>query len=399
MDGTSVAFPGGDVTTYSDAGVATGTAVVRHGLNICFVDTHVDALPDNVSTNPLDDTSEIAQSFYMAAGYGWVNNPAAGVVTPTNFTAANDAALTGSFTIGGSTTWQPIWAAAEAGWSYEGGCAPDLSVLSGSSTYKNTDPQTGSTYDIGAESNDNLASGKDSSSGTVVCSDAVGIIVSKTSKLPTNAVTRSQIAALLGVNAGTWTGTAVTTYQNHPVDVYCRDMNSGTRSFIEKTLLGATWTPYGSNPSGVYPDGTMSGYGSIIGTASGATIIPVTSSQQMIQDVGNDPYGVGYASGSEIDPDLVQVLPLNVGGVIQTWNRKAIESTTTTSADFCSANHWALQRGMSCILNNASNQAASDFFTYVTSTFEGSLIFKSSFFAPHAAGSYPATATYTTAGF
>ncbi len=374
MDGTSVPFPGGLTTVYvNPPATSAGLAAVRHGINLCFVDTHVESLADNTSTNTTDDTGEIAKAFYMATGFGWINNAGAGVATPvttTEYNAATDAAYVGSFTIAGSTTWQPIWAAAVAGWSFKGGCAPDLTGLAGSGTW--------ATGDIGGRSDATLT--------TILATDALGVIISKATKLPTTAATKAQIAAWL-------TGTQ-NSYNGHAINIYTRDMNSGTRKWIETTILGVTSTNF---IAGAY----FTGGGTVIGTGAGANLIPVNSSTEMIQKVGNDPYGVGYASGSEVDPDMVQVLPLNMGnGVTQTWSRKAIESpaTATTILD---GSHWSWVRGMSCQLSptnagaTASSTAASaDFFKYITGSFKNSLILKSAFFAPQAAAAYPNATTF-----
>jgi hypothetical protein len=124
--------------------------------------------------------------------------------------------------------------------------------------------------------------------------------------------------------------------------------------------------------------------------------------------VGNDPYGIGFASSADIDPNQVAVVSLNVNGVTQTWSRKSVlNSTTATGA--LGANAWALVRGISVVStpNTAawgtwsgptpgSTQAATDFLAYLAGTFKGSTILNTAYFpALGAIADYPVGANST----
>ena len=128
----------------------------------------------------------------------------------------------------------------------------------------------------------------------------------------------------------------------------------------------------------------------------------------MIGKVANDPYGIGFASGAEMDPNVVQPVQLNVNGIVQNWSRKAITNSINTTTCLASGG-WALIRGFSVVAtpNTAatstwtgpevanSTAASTDFLVYLNGAFKNSLIMNSAFYPPLAsAATYPSATTY-----
>ncbi len=347
VDGTSQKFPNCSVLNWAGQ---TGTSIEkRHSLCLSCADGHAESIGAKVSMDSQDNTSPVGRGFYLAAGFGWVNNAGAGVFKPATTPTS------GAFAITGSTTCQPIINSAVAGWSAAGGDTPSVSLL-GSGDW--------GSGDVG------FASGKKTTPGSglgttdtdVIATDAIGIIVSDASKIGLKKLNRSQLIAIFN-------GTDTT----YPYKVYTRDTTSGTRQFFEQNVLGGT-----------------------LGTTITSTATTVSSSTDMIAKVSGDPYGIGYCSLGEADPWKVNVLGYTTsGGVDQTFTRAAVEYSDPTSAS-----GWILQRPLFSettfakgVTGKTTNAAATAFVAYIKSTtFKGSLLFSSSFFQPKATvAAYPTT--------
>ena len=389
MDGTSSAFPNGLVSVYNNS---TASPVNRHGINVAFCDGHVDN--QNINFNQLDETQTVTKAMYMAAAYGWVNNPVA-MVPPCPATTDPN-----SIVISGSTTWQPVWNAAAAAWTAAGGQTPTFTGPGGLSYLTGSGDFSTNNSDIGGMSSPQSSC---STSTYNVGLDAVGIIVSTASKITLTPKSHTVLAGLLEGTQTASDGTAV--------NIYSRDFASGTREFIERTICGNTSYSANTLPNVIKSGTTAMGNGAT-GTwaaTNGANVIVTTSAADEISRVSKDPYGVGYASYSEIDPNLVTFLPMQVlnGGttpVIQKFSRAAVaadikdNSNATGATGNWAAGHWCLVRPLIMTVNahGATNTAATAFANYVESpAFSGSLLFNSCFFQYYA--NFPSSKTDFTA--
>jgi prepilin-type N-terminal cleavage/methylation domain-containing protein/prepilin-type processing-associated H-X9-DG protein len=343
VDGRSAKNPDGKVINFA---ALEGGLVTRHdGFNMSFADGHAESYGKKVSTVTTDATSPYARAFFFATAYGWVRNPGAGVVPPASVTATED------FTWGGSATCEPIMEAAVQGWAAKGGFEPSsMTGAEGSGNGANAG------IDVGASSSTSKPwSGGSWANASCIATDAVGVIVSATSKLGLTAVSRDDCRKLFmdGVRPS---GTG-------KLNVYCRTSDSGTYSFF-----------YGAIMSGAEKYAT--------------SVISVSSAREMITKVAGDPYGIGYAGLGEADPAKVTVLNLTVAAGTQKYSRAGVDATDATSAS-----GWLLQRPLFAKDNTAgANPAAGAFMSYLTgSTFQKSILFTTSFFKPKAQASYPSS--------
>jgi len=367
IDGISTKYPNGLVLNYAING-KNGGLVSRHSFNIGYADGHAGSYAAKASTDTQDIYGEYARAFYLGAGFGWVNNPGAGVALPSGSTNYTD-----NFTITGSTTCEPIWKEAIAGWTAKGNNTPDLTLVGSG------DWNIGA---VGGSSSLNKAAVNASSgipAGTTIgwtnasciATDAVGIIVSGSSQLPVSMLSSAQLINLFKQGQYAASTAAATLH------LYTRDADSGTGEYFLEKVVGLT----AAERKTQYCLGNWT-FGNTI-----ATLTVVTSAQEMIAKVGEDPYGIGYAGLGEIDPLKVKTLKLKLAdGKVQTYSRAAVNSGT-----YNAANGWYLIRPLFGRFNteNGTNASASAFMTYVTGDFTKSLIYKSSFFPPKAQTAYP----------
>lgn len=355
-DATSYQYPEAGIL---NAPFDTKTEFVpRHSYNISFADGHAEQV-----SSKLEDTSDInapiAQGFYQATGYGWVTNPGAGIPSAP-LDVANPAT---AITIGGSTTWDPIWQAASAGWVAAGNAAPKIATTGSGDWNKAALNNT-----IGGTSGpkgDFQAVGGGPVCGQttqVICSDAVGIIVSANSrlkKLTSVAITTPSAGAtkfsadINALFAGAPTGFTPTATE--PLHLYVREMGSGTRDFVMSDIAGLAKTEVFFSTS-----------------IANVTYTRVNSAAEMITSVAADPFGVGFAGLGEADPYKVKVLDVKLNTTItQTYSRKAVTN-----------GNWVMIRPLfaTTVLGVAGDSSA-NFMAYVKSpAFQNSLMFKSSFF-------------------
>ena len=78
MDGTSAAWPNGNVTLYNGS---TASFDNRHGVNVAYCDGHVDSQSGTITLT--NETQMVPQAMYMAAAFNWINNPGAMVPSAT----------------------------------------------------------------------------------------------------------------------------------------------------------------------------------------------------------------------------------------------------------------------------------------------------------------------------
>jgi len=372
IDGTAKKYPAGGVINYAGPAGAGSNVVARHSFNMAYADGHADSFGSKTSLDPTDNTSDFAKAFYLGAGYQWVYNYGAGVAKATN-------TVPGTIVIGGSTTCEPFWRAAIAGWVAGGGTEPTLN-LQGSATALPYNATTGQGGDVCGRSDADSAgngiavAGGTTVNGTYIANDALALIVSQSSKL--NGTAMSQQNMKDAFILGSWTG-------NSTFHIYTRDMESGTRKDFEKSILG----------NGTFDATTYDPTSSVILNANGAsstavnanvTVITVTSQADMIAKVGADPYGIGYASAGALDPTKVVALNLNLaGGGTQTFSRTAVLNSEKTGANqYTGATCWAMTRTLRAAETAATgvNPAADAFFTYATTGMKTANIFVADLF-------------------
>ena len=397
IDGTAKKYPSGGVINYSGPAGAGAAPSSRHSFNMAYADGHADSFGSKTSLDATDTTSAFAQAFYLGAGYQWVYNYGAGVPKATT-AAANQ----GNIVIGGSTTCEPFWRAAIAGWVAGGGTEPTLNLTgSGDSGPYNATKGTGG--DVCGRSDQDkagnyipqlaadgvtLTTTTTGTPGTYLANDAFAVIISQSSKLTATAISQNQAqsAFIWGVFGGTTTST---------LHIYTRDMHSGTRKDFEKAILhndgGST---HMANPT--YPGGfdatTFDPTSSCILNACSytgitpnvnATVTTVSSQADMIQKVGEDPYGIGYASAGSLDPTKVIALNTTLtGGTTQIYSRAAVLATETAgaAAQATTTNGWAMTRVLRGAVTNLGNPAAVAFFTYATTGMTSANIFSADLF-------------------
>ncbi len=125
------------------------------------------------------------------------------------------------------------------------------------------------------------------------------------------------------------------------------DFSAGTASFLQSVVSGNI-SAYKSDK--YFPDGTGGPINDTTGNSSDAIHYPfdftgtltsalrgfaVTTTSSDIDEVNQvaaDPYGIGYASVGDADPTKVTIVPLNINGVIQKYDRSNVENTTATDA-------------------------------------------------------------------
>ncbi|MEI6520403.1 MAG: prepilin-type N-terminal cleavage/methylation domain-containing protein [bacterium] len=357
IDGVSRKYPNGLVINGGDF---SGKVDARHdnGYTISYVDGHAAfTAKKKAITDGSDGTGAYGRAFFYPQSFGWINNPGAGVIPPSSaITVAPD-----MFTYGGSSTVEPIIMSAVKGWMQKGGYEATFTGTEGSDYC--AEPGT----DLGASSNSSAPTtlgvgvtttwpGTDywdaACGATCVASDAVGIVISAASKLP---LTKISAATATSYFSGTLPAGVSS------LNIYERASDSGTYKFFHK------WVKAGAS-----------------GTAK---VITVASTAEMIQKVGADQFGIGYASLGDVDPNLCSIVPLDcaarttptaVAATVQTFSRAAVTAGTGVGG-------WLFQRPLFVRANGTTpNPGAAGIITYMTekTTFQKSLPFQTSFFAP-----------------
>jgi prepilin-type N-terminal cleavage/methylation domain-containing protein len=355
IDGTSAKYPSGTVVNYSnsDDGVKAGKLVSRHSYCIAYLDGHAESFGRKESTDTEDIYGAYARAFFLAGGFGWIKNDGGGVVM-----ADKDDVNSGAFDISGSTTVEPIWQAAIKGWVAGEGDEPTV------------DCQGSDYYNVGD------IGGASSSKGTptdanVIATDAMGIIVSASSKLSVKSLSKAEIVNIFG-KAATLTTAKAALGNPSKLTIYTRDSHSGTREFLTTVLMGQS----DPDKKGV-----------------NAVCVEVASAQEMIAKVAADPYAVGYAGLGEIDPLKVKTLGFEATtDVVQQYTRAAVKATTATTWN--DEDSWKIVRPLYGYLNGSTNDAATAFWAYVKGDFQKSLLFKSAFFPAKALTDYPSKTDY-----
>lgn len=366
VDGVSAKYPGGLVLNYAING-RTGGLVSRHSFNIGYADGHASTFASKASTDTQDIQGDFARAFYLGSGFGWVTNPGAGVTLPSG--TSNYA---GNFTISGSTTCDPIWKAAVAGWVAKGNAEPSIS-LTGSGDWNQGNIGGSSSLNKAAMSASTGITASTTigwSNASCIATDAAGVIVSGFTELPLTQVGSADITSLF--RTGQYSGGS--TFSLH---IYTRDADSGSGEFFLEKVVGLS----GAERKGAYCLGAWT-FANVK-----ATLTVVASAQDMIAKVAEDPYGIGYAGLGEIDPHKVKTLNLVLAdGTVQKFSRAAVNS-----GSYNAANGWYLIRPLFGRYNseNSANLTAQAFMAYVTGDFLTSLTYKSSFFPPKPAASYP----------
>ncbi|MEI7832200.1 MAG: prepilin-type N-terminal cleavage/methylation domain-containing protein [bacterium] len=345
VDATSYQYPQAGVL---NASFDTNTQfVVRHSYNLSFADGHAEQCNDK-QQDVTDINAPIAQAFYHASGYGWVDNSAAGIPA----SPADTSTTVAPITISGSTTWAPIWAAASAGWVAAGNAAPKI-TLTGSADWN-----LGTVG--GASSPKDALCG---STSTIVCTDAVGVIVSTNTRLKKLTSVTMVTPKVAGTNfsadinnlfAGCATPTAsgYTPTADQPLHLYIREVGSGTRDFVMTDIAGLAKTEAFFSTS-----------------IANVTFTRVNSAAEMITLVAADPFGVGFCGLGEADPYRVKVLDIKVGTSTQTYSRNAVTS-----------GNWLMIRPLFAKAATAGTSSEA-FMNYVKSpAFQSSLLFQSAFF-------------------
>ncbi len=417
VDGSSYKFPEAGVINWQGDGHGPSwnnpsAPVYRHSYNMSFADGHAESIGGSGKNQNSDSfTSPIHDAFVGAAAFGYISNNGAGIVPAIaglalgQYNASSDS---GTFVIGGSTTCAPLWQAAAAGWEAAGGSAPTI-ACTGSSGWNHAG------VDLGGRSS--WAAGF--TSANALAKDGMAIITSTSTRLSLKNITAQQMGDIFmlantdgisgsnivhiysrctaaGLDAETW---------NTPTGPFT-DNGSGTAGFLDNFIKANTSYALGYLPDGVgtvagaiNPQGglevtTQAPYGTFGNSCpTNFTITTVISSADMLAKVSADPYGIGYCSCGEADPTMVAILPLNLNGVIQKYDRAAVENSTpndagtyTLAALPSAAGQWTLTRhiyGKYAGMGTGDATSAQAFLAYAQSTtFQQSVVFNSMFFKP-----------------
>lgn len=196
--------------------------------------------------------------------------------------AGSTAMAAGTLTISGSSSMYDLVNGLSTGYNAN---PPSGGTISFTNT--KSDSQGGindvnaGTVNIGDSSRDLKSTDPTGLVATVICKDAVAMIVNKNNTAVNN-LTSAQIA---GIYNGTYTNWSQVGGANQPIVVYTREVGSGTRDFFVKTFLGGTDT--------------------IISTAT------VYNSTQLIRGaVASNPFAIGYISLGSAD-STVKATSLN----------------------------------------------------------------------------------------
>jgi ABC-type phosphate transport system substrate-binding protein len=259
------------------------------------------------------------------------------------------------FTYGGSSTVEPVFQAALKGFTQKGGYDASFSGIEGSGHGADAGVDVGGSskligpFSVSPATNFTVAS--------CVCTDALGIIVSAATKLPLAKINKADAVKIFKDGDGVLSAGTIST-----LNIYERTSDSGTWAFFN-SCLGMTVQ-------------------ASTGLQAGVKVIPVASQSEMIAKVSADPYGIGYSSLGDVDPNAATILNLDTATGVQTYSRAAVNKGGAG---------WVMQRPLFAKVNNA-NAGATALLAYINDagTFQKSLPYLTSYFAPKAEASYPA---------
>jgi phosphate transport system substrate-binding protein len=178
--------------------------------------------------------------------------------------------LSGSVSVGGSTTVQPLAQALADAFQTK---HPDVGItVAGGGTAAGIKGANEGTFDIGAASRD-LKSGEPALITHLLAKDGIGIITS-----PGNSVTGLTKAQVVGIFKG-----AITNWQgvgglNHTINVFVRESGSGTRTAFQELVMG--------------------------GEDITSSALQQTSSGAIKQAVHGDSYAIGFESLAYVDSSI-----------------------------------------------------------------------------------------------
>ncbi len=139
--------------------------------------------------------------------------------------------LSGSVSVGGSTTVQPLAQALADAFQKK---HPDVGItVAGGGTAAGIKGANEGTFDIGAASRD-LKSGEPELITHLLAKDGIGIITS-----PGNTVTNLTKAQVVGIFKGTITNWQDVGGPNHKINVFVRESGSGTRTAFQELVMGS----------------------------------------------------------------------------------------------------------------------------------------------------------------
>jgi phosphate transport system substrate-binding protein len=189
--------------------------------------------------------------------------------------------LSGSVSVGGSTTVQPLAQALADAFQKK---HPDVGVtVAGGGTAAGIKGANEGTFDIGAASRD-LKSSEPALITHLLAKDGIGIITS-----PGNSVTGLTKAQVVGIFKGTITNWKDVGGPNHSIDVFVRESGSGTRAAFQELVMGSE---------------------NITSSA-----LQQTSSGAIKQAVHGDSYAIGFESLAYVDSSIKA---LDIDGVAAT---------------------------------------------------------------------------------
>jgi phosphate transport system substrate-binding protein len=178
--------------------------------------------------------------------------------------------LSGSVSVGGSTTVQPLAEALANAFQQK---HPDIGItVAGGGTTAGIKGANEGTFDIGAASRE-LKSSEPALITHLLAKDGIGIIAS-----PGNPVTGLTKAEVVGIFNGTITNWKDVGGPNHTIDVFVRESGSGTRTAFQELVMGSE---------------------NITSSA-----LQQTSSGGIRQAVAGDPNAIGFESLAYLDSSI-----------------------------------------------------------------------------------------------
>jgi phosphate transport system substrate-binding protein len=189
--------------------------------------------------------------------------------------------LSGSVSVGGSTTVQPLaQALADAFQTTHSGVGI---TIAGGGTSAGIKGANEGTFDIGAASRD-LKSGEPALITHLLAKDGIGIITSKSNKVI--GLTKAQVVSIFKGTVTNWQDVGG---PNHNINVFVRESGSGTRTAFQELVMGSE---------------------NITSSA-----LQQTSSGAIKQAVAGDSYAIGFESLAYVDSSIKA---LDIDGVAAT---------------------------------------------------------------------------------
>jgi prepilin-type N-terminal cleavage/methylation domain-containing protein/prepilin-type processing-associated H-X9-DG protein len=264
----------------TDEAVIAATPAARHGKGTVagYCDGHAKYIPGTFVEN--DMANEIARGFYQVASLGLVDNPTGCLASGSALVGS----ATGSLVLGGEYVTYPLLSAAGA--LYTGGNVFTRGFLG--QTYTTARPDDGS-WAWGQANG--LATLQADLPYTAIAYDAVCVIVSKGTKIPTGTLDGSGYPGL-----GTYSNDTYVVGTTTICDLFGRGYQQGT---VQAYRMGDKFSTTGTIKYAL-------GWTGDFGTES----ITVANDLEMVDKVANDPYGIGYCSTVFADPTRVTILGL-----------------------------------------------------------------------------------------